>query len=357
MRIRRVAALVAAVTITLATAPLFAQRNNNNNNNQKPQRSKAELADLETVVRLVDGVAGGLQPAPTDVPITWESNHFVKGQDGITYLPFTLNIDRTKLSKADVAFYVRVVPKTATPAPAAAPPAEAKGDAKNQPAPRPVYPWDNLTFIEIPSNGKLSRAIALKPGEYEAFITVKERGTEKQEKNAPPAKMGLLRKDLSIPDFNGPELTTSSILVASAIEVLNAPLPPAQQEMNPYVFGPMKIGLSDGKFSKSGELNLVFWIYGAAAAAGGKPDVQIEYAFHQKLAEGEKYFNRTQPQTLNAQSLPPEFDVAAGHQLPGTLTVPLSSFPSGDYRLEIKVTDKTSSKSVVQNVTFTVLPA
>ena len=356
MRIRRVAALVAAVTITLATAPVFAQRNNNNNNNnQRPQRSKAELADLETVVRLVDGVAGGLQQAPADVPITWESNHFVKGQDGITYLPFTLNIDRTKLSKADVAFYVRVAPKTATPAPA--PAAEAKGD-KNQPAPRPVYPWDNLSFIEIPSNGKLSRAIALKPGEYDAFIVVKEKGTEKQERNAPPAKIGFLRKDLTIPDFNGPELTTSSILVANAIEVLNAPLPPAQQEMNPYVFGPMKIGLSpDGKFSKSGELNLVFWIYGAGAAAAGKPDVQIEYSFHQKLAEGEKYFNRTQPQTLNAQSLPPEFDVALGHQLPGTLTVPLSSFPSGDYRLEIKVTDKTTNKSVTQNVTFTVLPA
>ena len=59
---------------------------------------------------------------------------------------------------------------------------------------------------------------------------------------------------------------------------------------------------------------------------------------------------------LNAQSLPPEFDVAAGHQLPGTLTVPLASFPPGDYRLEIKVTDKTSGKSVVQNVSFTVLP-
>jgi hypothetical protein len=354
MRIRRVAALVAVVAFAFAIAPLSAQRNNDNN--KRPQRSKAEQADLEALVRMVDGVSGGVQQAPADVPITWEGNHFVKGQDGITYLPFTLNVDRTKLSKSDVAFYVRVVNKTpAAPAPAAA---EAKGDQKNQPPPRPTYPWDNLTFIEIPANGKLSRAIALKPGEYEAFISIKEKGTEKQERNAPPAKMGLLRKDLTVPDFNVPELTTSSILVASNIEVLNAPLPPAQQEMNPYVFGPMKIGLSpDGKFSKSGELNLVFWIYGAAAAQAGKPDVQIEYAFHQKLAEGEKYFNRTQPQTLNAQSLPPEFDVNAGHQLPGTLTVPLSSFPSGDYRLEIKVTDKTNNKSVTQNVTFTVLPA
>ena len=119
----------------------------------------------------------------------------------------------------------------------------------------------------------------------------------------------------------------------------------------------MKIGLCRRKFSKSGELNLVFWIYGAGAAAAGKPNVQIEYAFHQKLAEGEKYFNRTQPQVLNAESLPPEFDVAAGHQLPGTLTVPLASFPAGDYRLEIKITDKTSSKTLTQNVRSRSWPA
>jgi hypothetical protein len=117
----------------------------------------------------------------------------------------------------------------------------------------------------------------------------------------------------------------------------------------------MKVVLSpDSKFTKTGELNLVFWIYGAGAAAAGKPNVQVEYAFHQKLPEGEKYFNRTQPQVLNAESLPPEFDVAAGHQLPGTLTVPLASFPTGDYRLEIKITDRTSNKTLTQNVTFAV---
>jgi hypothetical protein len=352
MRIRRVLALVTALALLATSAPLVAQRNNDNN--RRPQRNKVEQADVEALVRLVDGVSGGVQQAPADVPIAWEGNHFVKGQDGITYLPFTLSIDRSKLSKSDVAFYVRVVNKGA--AAAAAPAADAKADDKNKPAPRPTYPWDNISFIEIPSNGKLSRAIALKPGEYEAFIAVKEKGTD--QRNAPPSKVGLLRKDLSVPDFNAMDLATSSILVASSIEVLNAPLPPAQQEENPYVFGPMRIGLSsDGRFSKSGELNLVFWIYGAGAAAGGKPDVQIDYAFHQKLAEGEKYFNRTQPQTLNAQSLPPEFDVNAGHQLPGTLTVPLASFPSGDYRLEIKVTDKTNNKTVTQNVSFTVLPA
>ena len=96
-----------------------------------------------------------------------------------------------------------------------------------------MYPWDNLYFIEVPSNGKLSRAIALKPGEYEAFIAIKEKGTEKQEKNAPPAKIGLVRHELKVPDYTVAELATSSIMVANTIEVLNAPLSPAKQGRTP----------------------------------------------------------------------------------------------------------------------------
>jgi hypothetical protein len=34
--------------------------------------------------------------------------------------------------------------------------------------------------------------------------------------------------------------------------------------------------------------------------------------------------------------------------------VPLLSFPPGDYRLEIKITDKPSGKTVTQNVNFSV---
>jgi hypothetical protein len=34
--------------------------------------------------------------------------------------------------------------------------------------------------------------------------------------------------------------------------------------------------------------------------------------------------------------------------------VPLTSFPEGEYRLEIKVTDKLADKIVTRNVNFTV---
>ena len=112
---------------------------------------------------------------------------------------------------------------------------------------------------------------------------------------------------------------------------------------------------ADPKFSKKDELNVVFWIYGAGLdLATKKPDVNIDFKFYQKSGDKETYFNKTAPQPLNAQSLPPQFDLAAGHQLVGSLGVPLTSFPEGEYRLEIEVTDKTSSKTIKRDVTFSV---
>jgi hypothetical protein len=60
---------------------------------------------------------------------------------------------------------------------------------------------------------------------------------------------------------------------------------------------------------------------------------------------------------LNAQTLEKGFDLAAGHQLQAGQAVPLASFPEGDYRLEIKVTDKLGSKTLTRDVLFTVTGA
>jgi hypothetical protein len=48
------------------------------------------------------------------------------------------------------------------------------------------------------------------------------------------------------------------------------------------------------------------------------------------------------------------FDLAAGHQLTGSLAVPLASFPEGDFRLELKITDKISGKTLTRESTFSV---
>jgi len=396
MQVRRVLALLIAILFVSVAAPLVAQRNNDTN--KPPQRSAQEQADIQTLVQAVEvqllsdvGITvppPGSQPPATpptakpltlgtpdktsgDVKVTWDSNHFVKGQTD-TYIPFTLQLDKATLPSG-AAIWVRIVnaEQAAAFASMVTSPARQGNNNKNQPPARATFAWDNGSFTDVPEGGKLQRAIQLRPGQYVAYIAVKEksaaaagsaRGNDRNrnDKNAPPAaaapgKIGVLRHELMVPDYGQGDLTTSSVIVARSVEQVTAP--PSDQESNPYVFGPMRIVPSpDGKFGKSAELSVIFWIYGAQAAATGKPDVTIEYNFYQKMGDSEKYFNKTAPQQLNAQTLPPEFSVAAGHQLPGSLVVPLTSFPAADYRLEIKVTDKASGKSATQSVNFTVLP-
>jgi len=395
MQVRGVLALLIAILFVSVAAPLVAQRNNDTN--KPPQRSAQEQADIQALVQAVEvqllsdvGITvppPGSQPPATpptakpltlgtpdktsgDVPVTWDSNHFVKGQTD-TYIPFTLQLEKATLPSG-AAIWVRIVNAEQAAAFASMVTSPARqGNNKNQPPARATFAWDNGSFTDVPEGGKLQRAIQLRPGQYVAYIAVKEKSAaaagnarasdrNRNDKNAPPAaaapgKVGVLRHEITVPDYAQGDLTTSSVIVARSVEQVAAP--PSDQESNPYVFGPMRIVPSpDGKFGKSAELSVIFWIYGAQAAASGKPDVTIDYNFYQKMGDSEKYFNKTAPQQLNAQTLPPEFSVAAGHQLPGSLVVPLTSFPAADYRLEIKVTDKASGKSVTQNVSFTVLP-
>jgi hypothetical protein len=400
MHVRRALILTVALGIAFCAGwPVLAQRNNDQNRGKQPQRSPQEQQDVQALVTLVDtalmadtGVpvpAPGAQ-APTtpitpkplafgaadksegEIAVKWQSNHFVKGQSGDTYVPFTVAVDKAQLPKG-AALYVRIVnaEQAAGFGTAMAAMVSPQKDGKQQAPARPTFAWDSVHFIDVPDGGLVSRAVQLRPGQYVAFVAVKEKaaapaGNQRNDRNrndrnapaaAPAGPVGLLRHEITIPDYNISDLQTSSVIVAQSVEPLQAALPADQQEANPYVFGPMKIVPSlDGKFAKSGELSVIFWIYNAKEATSGKPDVVVDYSFHQRLAEGEKYFNKTAPQPLNAETLPPQFSIAAGHQLPGSLVIPLSSFPAGDYRLEIKVTDKPSGNQLTQSVNFTVLP-
>jgi hypothetical protein len=157
-----------------------------------------------------------------------------------------------------------------------------------------------------------------------------------------------------VPDFGGQELAISTPIVATDVEPLQAALSAEDQRANPYTFGgSLRVVPSrDMRFKTSGEFLMVFWVYGQPPS--GKPDVQVEYNFHQKTAEGEKYFNKAQPQVFNASTLPPNFDFAAGHQLMSIFGVPLKSFPAGEYRVEFTVIDKRTGSKLTQNATFTI---
>lgn len=371
MHIRRVVTLSLAVVLTTsASSVLLAQRGgargggapNVNAQREEERRNKNQQADVAAINQLLTQATTTEPVSPTstatdvqqgDVKVSWDMNHFIKGQGGLAYVPYSLTIDRRALSSEKAVVSVRVVDKNAPAAAPAAAPADNRNN-RNQPAAAPAYAWNDFDFLNLKDDGKMSRAMMLPAGEYDLFVVVKDQsnGDSKQ-----VVKSGMLRKKLSVPDFSKPELMTSSILLGG-IDELPSALPANQQRENPYTFGVMKVTpTTTGEFGKTGELALIFWVYGAGNdAITRRPSLTIDYSFYQKNADGtEKYFNKTAPQELNATTLPAEMDAAQG--LPGVMSVPMMVFPPASYRLEIKVNDKATGKSVVQNVNFTVSPS
>jgi hypothetical protein len=334
-KMRGIVALCAALTIAGASSAVLAQKATDAKKEVK--RTKAEQVDIDTLVTVVDSVGAGRVAAPSDIGVTWDTSHFFRAPDGATYMPFSVVVDKSKITTPTAALYVRVANKGAAAAPA-------KGKEKDA----PTYPWEKFDFATVGADGKVARYIQVKPGDYDLFVAVKDKGTvEKADKNYTP-RVGVLKKDVTIPDYNKTELGTSSMLLSTAIQ----PAAGGQTaDDDPYIFGQMQIVPSkDGKYKKTDTLSVVYWVYGATGDAAGKPDLTVENSFNQKTAEGEKFFNKTQPQALNGQS---PYNVSAG--VPNFLEVPLVSFVPGDYRLEIKITDKPSGKIVTQSVNFTVL--
>ncbi len=317
---------------------------------------KAQQVELQTVARMADAAMAG-QPAPSDVKMTFH-NDSLKAQEGRTFVPFTVTIDPATLPGKAVTVYLRVVAKSAQPTP---PPAEAK-DKK----PGSDYAFEDVYFLDLkaPEAGqpyRVRRAFAVPAGDYDIYVVTKERlAPGAKEKEQAAAKAGVLKEAVTVPDYWNGELTTSSVILADKVDPITTPLTPQEQIDQPYTFGMTQITPAlDSTFTKKEELSIVFLVYNTQVDANRKPDMVIDYSFYRKTEgaeNGEKFFNKTQPQAFNATTLPPQFDTAQGHQLVAGQSVPLASFPEGVYRLDIKVTDKLSGKSINREVTFTVTP-
>ena len=402
--------LLAVLTGGWLAVPALAQNQTNKPTNLDKQQQQEGNALVQYVQEAMAGNA-----VPPDVPLTWRS-YFVKSQNDQVYVPFTVMLEPGKLTGKQAALYYAVAPKgprvtsvvvkqqedgdTVTVEGeiinTAAKPAEnvkvtvsamdnngksvgsqaatVASIAAGQKAPFTVsmkrprnatqfsantdgssQGFRDLSFVDLPepTEGqiRISRAFAVPAGDYDVFLALRERPT-KDQKTAP--KIALLNESITIPDL-GSQLTVSSIFLADKIEALAAPLNREQQLRQPYTLGTMAIVPSIGSsVPKTGELSVIFFVYNTGVDAAKKPNVEVEYNFHQKTSEGEKFFNKTNPQQFNAETLPPQFDIAAGHQVVGGQTVPMASFAPGEYRLEVKVNDKISGQSLTRSVAFTV---
>jgi hypothetical protein len=354
MLTRRGALALLSIGILAASVALHAQ---GRGNAQPPKMSDAQRKDMLAIAGLVDADMTG-QAAPNDLSLAWLHDDLLKATNNREYVPFTVSIDPSKVTGNTVSMYWRVVSKDQAAAmTAAAPAAAAKKDDKKAAPARPTFAYEDIGTAAIASGQagplKLNRSFTVTAGTYDVYVVVKEPTPDK--KNAPAPKVSVIKQTITVPDLWGEDLNTSSVILAERIDPLPAPLTAQQMIERPYALGAMEIVPTiGGKLSKKAELSPFLLIYNAKTDAANKPDVTVEYNFYSKDASGEKFFNKTTPQDLNAKTLPPQFDFAAGHQLQTGQAIPLASFPEGDYRLEIKITDKIASKSVTRSVNFSV---
>ena len=321
--------------------------------------------ELESLIDVIAAAKDG-QLVAQDNPFSLDAS-FLKGADGVTEVPFTLTIDASKVSASTVGLFLFVEEHVeATPTADDEEEEEDEFDSSNRPADLAAYSaqlvgvgvFRDADYFDVTADGAepiyISHFFSAPGGTYDVYVAIRD-STGGSEDDASTSTVLLLREELEVPDFWTPQLDMSSILVTDVIEPMVQPLTAEQLHQYPYSFGTLRIVPKlDRSFGKQEELAIIFFVYNAGLKDATKPDVTIEYDFHQQTADGEEFFNKTNPQQFNPETLPPDFDVTQGYQIIGGQTIPLTLFPAGDYRLAIKVTDNTSGAELLREVVFTV---
>lgn len=360
-RVARRAAL-ALFAAALTTLPASAQTK------EEKKAQEAQQQTNRTLVRAADALhagkfAGGvftikangkddpIASAAESLDLAWR-HHAFKAVQGKVYMPFTVSFEGNKALPAGVALYVRAVPKgMALPT---------KDRDKAQFEFEQVFSGD----AAAPGAGKpleLTRRIVVSPGEHDVYVVVEPAPGPEPRKNDVMIK-GVARKfDLNVPDLWTAGLTTSDILVIDKIEPLKEP--PTQETIvfRPYTFtGADMVLAADREFKKTEELTVYFHVYNPVIEEK-RPDITVEYEFVKKKGEafepaltedGKKLVYN--PQKYNAQTLPPQWDAEAGFQIAPGFAIPLSLFPVGDYKINIKITDNKAQKTIVREIEFKV---
>ncbi len=342
MSFRRVSAIAGTLVLALsAVAPAAAQDKKPAPEQQQRKLSNDERKEYIALNDLVDAVAAGKQPAPADVKVKFQ-HHFLKSNKNV-YIPYILELSGGTFSSYPVTMYVRAVRK-------GDPPPTGKSIEASWPF-ADVYFLTEKSVTTAGDVAELGRALELPAGEYTLYIALRER-QPKDRKQQP--KSVVVTQPLTVPDMNT-GLTTSSVILAKSLDPAPEQLTGQQQLEQPFTISGYRVVPSFGAPipQASGELMFVFFIYNEGIAASGKPDVDVDYLFYR--ANEEKAFTKLATQSFNATTLPGQFDLNLGHQVFVGQGIPVKdAFKPGEYRLEIKVTDKTNGQTVTRNVPFTV---
>ena len=143
MKQRRAGFALVVLAVCASSMALFAQGKDDK------KKDEAQKREIQAIVKSVDDLTAG-QPAANDLSMTWVREDVLKAQGNKEYVPFTVQIDPSKISGGTVAFYWRVVSKSA--AAAATPEPGKKDDKKDKDkdkGKKSDYAYEDISFVPV----------------------------------------------------------------------------------------------------------------------------------------------------------------------------------------------------------------
>ena len=352
----RLAAGLAFAVCTAMAVPALAQGKDDKKLKDNQRKASQVLWQVLDHVMAAKAPAGATtftvaKPGEKDAPVAqpeavkleWHHDA-MRANDGKVYMPFTVLVEPGKLPAGPVAMALRAAPRGSAPL--------SEDQRKSTP-----YAWEDVYFGDLKASAggplTMTRVFQVAGGPYDVYVAVRPFNPE-QKKDQGPVMVAVLKQELDVPDYGTGGLTTSSVILVGKVESLTSPPTPEMQRERPYIMGGIELSPAlNAKFKKTEDFTTYFQVYNAEMEVN-KPNLTVEYAFYRKDGAEEKYFNKTNPQQFNAQTLPAQWDASMGHVISAGQSIPLASFPEGDYRMEIKVTDNKATKSITRNVSFSV---
>jgi GWxTD domain-containing protein len=189
-----------------------------------------------------------------------------------------------------------------------------------------------LPFVDATANppeaaGYFQSKLPISAGDYTVALVVVS-GT----------KSGGVRKTLKVPDYDN-KFTMSSVILAKKFNQLTEPKP----EKTPYTFGKIKVDPDvDRTFEKANDIIIVYEIYNFQTDAAGKANAEVTIGFQ----KGNEKPKNTQPTPING--------LIIGKKMTVPTSFPLATFPTGDWKVIVSVTDKASNQTVTHEAPFTI---
>lgn len=178
------------------------------------------------------------------------------------------------------------------------------------------------------------KALPLSPGLYKLNLVLKDLNS---------GNVGTAEFRLAVPRFEEDELAHSSLVLADGVERLASRHVGSEQQ---FVIGDTKVRPSVGQtFRPTQRMGIYLQVYNLGVdETTHQPDATIDYT----IRRGDETLFRHTESTTDMEH--------AGQQLTLRKVLPLTPFKPGEYKLEIKVTDRVRQQSIDPSATFRVTP-